>query len=411
MKLTDAYLLGIHPDVKKPPAHISEADRDVWLRLPGGLTWGVFALSDHLVELPEFWRERIEHVYAQFAPRSLGPYTLNLSLVHLKLAALPEIVALKSEFPHRTNELYARLFPPAQEPRRSGEHAYPSILFCQPDPAEFSRPAQDLASEAVKLMGFDACAVLPAVLDNAIFVGGPYSLSEYKSVGAFATEGPAERKHIAIPRIVHDCLLYQSLIYIMEDLDERVGRIPFVQQTVAGYLSKLKKARRKTPSYSERFLTYLADSEQTAIEFKASEDLRRVIESGVATNHFANAESTASTIRVRMPPLVYGSVIEQVVGEYRKAAADVTNDLTIGTERQKSIGDLLRDAANAEATLVNLRLQRFVIALAVITLLVSLVALGPGMLTDRQKEVLWHEKPSPTPVAPEPPPKKPLPQR
>jgi hypothetical protein len=83
----------------------------------------------------------------------------------------------------------------------------------------------------------------------------------------------------------------------------------------------------------------------------------------------------------------------------------VTEALTIGADRQKSIGDYLRDAANSEATLANLRLQRIVIVLAVLTMLVGVLALIPGVLTDEQKKAFWNARQTPpAPEAPAPPP-------
>jgi len=123
---------------------------------------------------------------------------------------------------------------------------------------------------------------------------------------------------------------------------------------------------------------------------KTIEDLFRVVEAETAGNSFAAAQSTATALRVRVPPLISGSVIEIVAREYRTAAGQVTGDLTIGTDRQKSIGDYLRDAANSEATLANLGLQRLVIVPTILTVLIGALALIPGILTEEQKKTLWH---------------------
>ena len=258
-------------------------------------------------------------------------------------------------------------------------------------------------------MGFDKCAVFPAQLDNTLFAAGAYTILEYESVCAFALQPQPEPlpNRISIPYIVRQALGLQSFITILEDLRERADRLPFVRKTVAGYLSS--SATRKQTQYSQQFLSFMNDSGKASIETKTIEDIFRAVKGESTRNDFLCGLPNAKTFRVRLPPINRGSVVEILGKEYQTAEQQVTEDLTTGNDRQKSIGDYLRDAATSEATVVNYGLQRLVIWLTIAAVLIAVLAIVPGLMTDEQKKKLWHVKddtrsaPVPAPTNPSPP--------
>ncbi len=411
MQVTEAYLFGVHtttePTTKSTP--VRAAEREVSIYLPAGVGWGWFALVDLSSSIPSFWTPYVNRFYRQYTPDALGPYSVTLSVAELNPDSIRELSDLKTDLPKRVNELYAAVFPERTKPKHSGGHTYPSILFCQLDPKEYARPVEDLADDAVCLMGFDKCAVFPAQLDNALFAAGAYTMLEYESVCAFALEPPPAPlpNGIGIPYIVRQALGLQSFIAILEDLRERADRLPFVRKTVAGYLSSF--ATRKQTQYSQQFLSFMNDSGKASIETKTIEDILRAVKGESTRNDFLCGLPNAKTFRVRLPPINRGSVVEILGKEYQNAEQQVTEELTTGNDRQKSIGDYLRDAATSEATVVNYGLQRVVIWLTIAAVLIAVLGIVPGLMTDEQKKKLWHVKddtqsaPIPAPTNPSPP--------
>lgn len=203
MELRRAYLLGVHPTsaAKFSPEAIANADSsiDVLFYLPEGLVWGGSLLIDASNSVPESWKDILEHCYIQASPDRLGPFKFNLSIAAIKPNEVAHLAKLKDNFPKRVNELYNGLFPPERSPRHSGGHVFPSILLCQPSANEMRLTRETFASEAVALMGFEACAVLPAMLEGTLFVAGPYSALEYESVGAFTQSNPPFDDRICVP--------------------------------------------------------------------------------------------------------------------------------------------------------------------------------------------------------------------
>jgi hypothetical protein len=248
VEIAKAYLLGVHPVTESwgagPPGQAA-TNRDLSVYFSPGVIWGAFALADLTGTLPAFWRDRLEHFYIQVSTTGIGPYTTKFSIAEVRPEALDPLVRLKPDLPGRMNELYSASLSRTLQPKRMGAHAHPCILFCQPAARELSRPAQDLAADAVGLMGFDECAVQPAQVANALFAAGPYGLWEYECAGAVALQDLSSGNHIGIPRVVYDLLRFQSLIFVLEDLRERLAPVPFVGRTVAQYLSLLATARRK----------------------------------------------------------------------------------------------------------------------------------------------------------------------
>jgi hypothetical protein len=394
MKLANAYLLGIHltfgerPVILVGEGTLGEAGRYLQTYVEGGLTWGSFRLGELRPALPSFWRDLIERIDVKRLPDRIGGYNVYHSITCLKPESINELAGLKSTFPDRLNELSDAMFPWFPTAHLDG-HTFPNVLFCQPVPEELSHSRDRIASDAVALMGFDACAIQPAVLDNSLFVTGPYSLSEFESVGALALEPKGPGDEIRIPRIVYDLLGYQGLILILKDLRSRASRVSFVKTPVAEYLRRRADARPRT-SNSQRFLAFLSDWEESDRELRSIEDMLRTISVERDQNIFPSKCQTATVFYVRVAPITLGPITNLVYRDYIDAETGVANDVSLGTDRQRSVGDYLRDAANAEATLVNLRLQRLVIVLAVFTVLFGALALIATLLTEEQKKWVWE---------------------
>ena len=124
-------------------------------------------------------------------------------------------------------------------------------------------------------------------------------------------------------------------------------------------------------------------------DFSRSDDLRAVERFG---DYYGLAPRLAdfTSLAVRVPKSVRGSVIELINSDYDGARSALRGSLTMAKEHEMVIADYIRDVSTAEATVANLRLQNAILYLTLAAVLLAIIALAVGIMPEDAKRHVWH---------------------
>lgn len=383
-----AYLIGVHfiPESVELATLFDSADanRMVEESWPDGRFMRVRSgLHKPLNPLPPFWKDKVQDITLfkksnifgsrlLYSHIRLDPYWLNNGEPRWKMRT-------------HINALFASICGRTEVPE--GHFVDPCVLYVQGNRRGFLEEGDPFVNE-LSSVGVHYEKMTAAWISGTLLVPGLSGSNEWKSVSAFdACPDSMHEWADTISVIACDVAEFQAIIELLSRLIDDGYAMPFARRTAVDYVQLFLTARKKEGVLKAYESMFLPDKEKNLDVRHRVERALRQIDELLKENVFFALHDRAEP---ENDPLVWlGRIPGQIVGkyqEYRQVAERILHD---AHEREIAISELLRDRAVAESTRGNIRLQKFMLALALVAAVPILLSAGKAISPYIPKIMDW----------------------
>ena len=248
------------------------------------------------------------------------------------------------------------------------------------------RRAAAVASVWLGALGQQKLAIQPHLLCSTFFFASP-AVIDPEAALTCVDFPPARQGHgLAWSKTVQDVLLYMAFSWILRDLQRRTESLPFLTLGILEYVGRVMNSRKKSDAYEAVFLRDRAQALEDQIRIAAT---THDIDEKIANTLAKEEEGQALRIVHASFGLTRGSAVECLRREYAEAVWTVADRSAAVTARAAMLSDYLRDSTAARATAVNLRIQRTLLALTLISAFLGLAGLSVALLPETGKTHLF----------------------
>ena len=379
---------------------------------PDNIPSGFHAWWINKRSVPDYWKDKIHSTYLR--ARIRDEYLTWQAIAILQPDRIPAM--LKDIESYEMNQIDA-LFQ-AILPKCSGEHvdiAYrpkmrtSTVLYLEPDAPLVSglenpekKDLNDVAKSMAVFLGQDKKCVQPNVLFDLITFHSiesnqpPIGLT---AVRLFPTEEEKRDGVIVMPSTVMDIANYFGLAYLVEHLQKRLKRQPFIMMSPIQYVKNIKNKNNKSDlnTYEKLYLydREIALNERLRVNYILDAFLEEVKQNFV---NFAlvDRNSTHLEIKISDPFLLAYKyhVLDKAMDYHNKARISVQKLLEQLKEHEDTISDYFRDSINIEVSQSSFKLQSIMKWISIIALFIAFVAMFTGIfsiLPDEIKTILFKK--------------------
>ncbi len=194
-----------------------------------------------------------------------------------------------------------------------------------------------------------------------------------------------------LPSTAVDLALALSHFPIYRHVGERLRTHPFLAARSDAYVRKISEHRRIYEAYATTFVRERTSASLLAMESEGcTEDLAERI---AANRFFASTEAGASN-GIEFDPegqmfvKSHNNIVELLRRELATHRTAVARMIRVLKDRERSYSEFFRDMAIAESTRENIKLQSVIRLLTIAAVVVALLALVIGLLTDETRSAM-----------------------
>jgi hypothetical protein len=194
-----------------------------------------------------------------------------------------------------------------------------------------------------------------------------------------------------LPSSAVDLALALSHFPIYRHVGERLRTHPFLATRSDAYVRKISEHRRIYEAYATTFVRERTSASLLAMESEGcTEDLAERI---AANRFFASTEAGASNgiefdSEGQMFVKSHNNIVELLRRELATHRTAVARMIRVLKDRERSYSEFFRDMAIAESTRENIKLQSVIRLLTIAAVVVALLALVIGLLTDETRSAM-----------------------
>jgi hypothetical protein len=203
--------------------------------------------------------------------------------------------------------------------------------------------------------------------------------------------GARDETVIRLPATAVDLALALGQFPIYRHVGERLRIHPFLATRSDAYVRKISEHRRVYEAYATTFVRERTSASLLAMESEGcTEDLAERI---AANRFFASTQGGASN-GIEFDPdgqifvKSHNNIIELLRRELATHKTAVTRMIRVLKDRERSYSEFFRDMAIAESTRENIKLQSVIRLLTIAAVVVALLALVIGLLTDETRSAM-----------------------
>jgi hypothetical protein len=383
---------------------VARGDAKLVLYAPGDAVAGTHILYRNRKEPPAPWADTVAGSFLR--GYLINHYVTWLGLVEFDRGRIDDLVAeVRDNGPSVFDTLFEAILPTCigehvMLPYRARRRAV-CLLVLEPEmPLPFNldhRRAAEIGASVKPLRQFlglkEVAAIAHARTDLLLMRGLDWGPPEIELAAARfrPMPGSGDETVIRLPATALDLALALGQFPIYRHVGERLRTHPFLATRSDAYVRKISEHRRIYEAYATTFVRERTSASLLAMESEGcTEDLAERI---AANRFFASTEAGASN-GIEFDPegqifvKSHNNIVELLRRELATQKTAVTRMIRVLKDRERSYSEFFRDMAVAESTRENIKLQSVIRLLTIAAVVVALLALVIGLLTDETRSAM-----------------------
>lgn len=384
-KKNDETLNVANPDYVQIAVGKLAPDAQMLLVGSNGFLTANLAIYSNNRPIPEFWSDKVLACYLS-TEENIDYFTWKL-IVELKREAITEILRLNAwERTRQVDSFLEALFPKCIGEQLEVSDSYPkfcSVFYLEPEKPIYTEGGsiRDVAIDILAMLDQKDFAPEPHMfLDIILFHDIGIGTPEKKILAVSLKPLPVHEgsKTVILPATVTDLASYLNFITQLRHMALRLRMLPFYKTSVRDYIKQLKSDNYVSIAYEEKFLNdrYEELSEQFRVRQLANQIIRET-----QLNYISLPEESIYSVPIKnviSDPKVAAysyNVLKKIKQAFSSANNEIRETADMIRGRTIAIADYLRDTVIAEASHVNISLQKSIRRLTVLAVLIAFIAI------------------------------------
>jgi hypothetical protein len=383
---------------------IARADSKLLLYAPSDFIAGTHVLYRNRLEPPEPWAEAIVRSFLR--GYLINQYLTWVSLTEFDPARIDDLVAeVRTSGLSVFDALIEKILPTTigdhvVVPNRGKARAV-CVLYLEPETQlpfnlKYGKTSQiDASIQPLRaLFGWkEIAAIAHPQADLLLMRGQNWSPPEIELAAMRFRPLPAasDETVMCLPATAFDLALALSYFPIYRHMAEQLRTHPFIAARSDEYARKISETPHLYDAYEKTFVRERASASLLAME---SDGCTEELAQRIASNRFfASAQDGASKgiefdADGEMFVKSQNNIIETLRTELRTIKCTVAQRIRLLKDRERAYSEFLRDILIAQSTRESIKLQSVIRLLSVAAVMVGLLAVVMGLLTDRMKSAV-----------------------